>query len=320
MELIDISPDKRIYQANALTTSRFEFTACQLDILFMIMASLEKEDTINKKYAIRVMDIEAITGRKWNYQQVRESTQNLGSQMFEIGNYDDLVYTQLWLFQSVTFFKGKGYFEVSLAEKARELLFDLKDNYTVLQLKAALSCTSKYAKRIYTLACQWRTKGEILYSISDLKEILSLKDPKGIKKEQFTHISQFEEKVLKIAKRQINEHTDINFDYKLIKRGRSFERIKFFIGKPINIQTEIDFKDPLKPIILVDLARNRRRIESWGFKGKVVDDLLKLDFEELVKLSLQVNAKWEAKEIENAPAYFLGILQKKGLVYKKSAK
>ena len=54
------------------------------------------------------------------------------------------------------------------------------------------------------------------------------------------------EKVLDLAKRQINEHTDIVFDYELLKvRGRSFDTIKLFCGfsKPnLQLQLDIDFK------------------------------------------------------------------------------
>ncbi|MGV6944454.1 hypothetical protein [Sphingobacterium kyonggiense] len=39
-------------------------------------------------------------------------------------------------------------------------------------------------------------------------------------------ISQFQEKVLDVAKRQINEHTGISFDYELFKCGRSYEYIQ----------------------------------------------------------------------------------------------
>ena len=80
-----------------------------------------------------------------------------------------------------------------------------------------------------------------IYSIGELKEILGLKDPRGKEPEQYTKVSQLKEKVLDLAKRQINEHTDIVFDYELLKvRGRSFDTIKLFCGfsKP-NLQLQL---------------------------------------------------------------------------------
>ena len=82
--------------------------------------------------------------------------------------------------------------------------------------------------------------------------MLGLKDAKGKIKEQYVNIPDFKKKVLDVAKKQINEHTDIVFDYELLKmRGRSYDTIKLFCGfsKP-KLQMEIDFN--------VDLEKQRK--------------------------------------------------------------
>src|SRR5690606_38112835 len=201
----------RVYkQHNAITSGRYDFTSCQLDILFMILSSLE-EDKLT--YTIRAKDIELLTGREWNYQQLRKSTEDIGSRMFEIET--DEYYEQIWLFQKVKYLKGYGAFEVMISEPAKPLFFELKNNFTHFQLKSVLGCTSSYAKRLYMLACQWRTVGKFPRPIPiiELKKMLGLVDKKG--NEQYERISQFQERVLDIAKKQINEETDISFDYEL---------------------------------------------------------------------------------------------------------
>ena len=42
-----------------------------------------------------------------------------------------------------------------------------------------LNCSSKYAKRLYALACQWRSIGKKRFEISELKKILGLINKKG---------------------------------------------------------------------------------------------------------------------------------------------
>ena len=42
-----------------------------------------------------------------------------------------------------------------------------------------LNCSSKYAKRLYALACQWRSVGKKRFEISELKKILGLINKKG---------------------------------------------------------------------------------------------------------------------------------------------
>ena len=56
--------------------------------------------------------------------------------------------------------------------------------------------------------------------------------------------------MLEIDKRQINEHTDMEFDYEIINGRRphikkGFDTVKLFIGRKKNTQTVIDFNERL---------------------------------------------------------------------------
>lgn len=308
MELREVNTDKIIVQHNALTSGRYDFSACQLDILFMLLAMLGKDDTVQKAYSIHVKDIEAITGRKWNYQQLSDATEEMGSRMFAIETPTS--HLQLWLFQSIEYQKGKGYFDATISEKARPYLFDLKSNFTTMQLKSALTCSSKYAKRLYALCCQWRTKGELVMDIDKLKEMLFLKDPKGKEKEQFTEITALKSKVLDIAKKQINELTDIKFDYELIKRGRSFNSIKIYIGVQKLKQLEINFTET------IEYQKKVATIAAYGISEDVAKQVAIKHFDTFMKIKDDLNAEIKAgtKRVENARAYMVGILKNKGII------
>ena len=316
MEIQKTPSEKKIKQHNTITSGRYDFSACQLDILFMLLASLDESDEVSKQYHIRVKDIELITGRKWNYQQLREGTEDMMSRVFEIQMPQGL--RQIVLFTTVQYLDGTGSFYMKINEDARPYFFDLKNNFTLLELKSVLSCTSKHAKRLYSLACQWRGTGGHTYSIGELKEILGLKDPKGKEPEQYTKVSMFKKQVLDIAKRQINEHTDIVFDYELLKmRGRSFDTIKLFCGfsKP-KLQLEIDFKGDIeKQKKNGELLQKIANIKAVGIR----DDLAELwavkywkqFVEEKNKL---LEAIQKGKIIDDRAAYLAGIFKKKGWV------
>ena len=318
MELQKTASEKKIKQHNTITSGRYDFSACQLDILFMLLATLDESDELGKEYHIRVKDIELITGRKWNYQQLREGTEDMMSRVFEIQESRGLA--QIVLFTKVQYLDGTGSFYMKINEEARPYFFDLKNNFTLLELKSVLGCTSKHAKRLYSLACQWRGTGGHTYSIGELKEMLGLKDPKGKEPEQYKQIGQFKEKVLDIAKRQINEHTDIVFDYELLKvRGRSFDTIKLFCGfsKPnLQLQLDIDFKGDIeKQKKNGELLQKIANIQAVGIR----DDLAELwavkywkqFVEEKNKL---LEAIQKGKIIDDRAAYLAGIFKKKGYV------
>ena len=230
-----------VRQHNTITQARYDYTACQLDIFFYLLSELRREDLNSREYRLYVKDIEAISGRQWNYQQLREATADMGSRMFEIET--DQTYQQLWMFQRVEYVKGEGCVLIQLAHPIRPFLFNLKENFTSYELHSALKLTSKYAKRIYQLVSQWKDKPMTpTYSLDEFKEMLHLKDPKGKTKELFDNISQLKARVLDIAVRQVSEYTDLRIDYKLLKKGRAFDRVYFTIEKQSPQQLPIPFE------------------------------------------------------------------------------
>ena len=316
MEPKKILQERKIKQHNTITSGRYDFSACQLDVLFMLLATLTETDEPNKRYNIRVKDIELITGRKWNYQQLVESNEDMMSRVFKIEEPDGL--RQIVLFSEIKYLDGTGSFDMVINEPARSYFFELKNNFTLLELKSVLSCTSKYAKRLYSLACQWRGTGGHTYNLGELKEMLELKDPKGKEPEQYERISDFKKFVLDVAKKQINEYTDIVFDYELLKiRGRSFDTIKLFCGfaKP-KLQMEIDFNIDLeKQKKNGELLQKIANIQAIGIR----DDLAELwavkywkQFVEEKNALLEMMKK--GKIINDKSAYLVGIFKKKGYV------
>lgn len=302
--------EEKVYkQHNAITSGRYDFTACQLDILFMLLSSLEEDEL---SYTIRAKDIELLTGREWNYQQLRKSTEDIGSRMFEIET--DEYYQQIWLFQQVKYLKGQGAFEVMISEPAKPLFFELKNNFTHFQLKSVLGCTSSYAKRLYMLACQWRTIGKFPKPIPivELKQMLGLVDKKG--NEQYSEITGFKKKVLDLAKKQINEHTDISFDYELFKRGRSFTHIQIYVSmaKDKPKQLEINYTQS------VNEQKNIRSIMAYGISEEYAHLIVKDGFDKFIDFVKKVNERAQKGEIkvENASAYIIGSYQKKGVLPK----
>ncbi|SEN11117.1 Initiator Replication protein [Chryseobacterium taichungense] len=305
MELIDVNKDEKlIYQHNVITSGRYDYSATMMDILFMILSSLE----VGKlEYIIHVHDIEVITGRKWNLKQLREATESIGSRMFEIETKESI--EQIWLFSRVKYLLGTGSFTVTLNPLATQYFFELKNNFTALQLKSVLNCSSKYAKRLYGIACQWRSVGSKRFEIDELKKMLGLIDKKG--NEQFDKISQFKERVLDIAKKQINENTDIEIDFELKKRGRSFHWVTLHINSQKFKQLEINFENS------INLQKFASKLVAYGFNQEQAELIAgkekEKDFDILIT-ELNEKIRQRKLKIENSVGYLVGVYQKKGML------
>jgi plasmid replication initiation protein len=309
MELMDINKEnKLIYQHNVITSGRYDYSACMLDILFMVLSGLE----VGKlEYTIHVQDIEAITGRKWNLKQLREATESIGSRMFEIETHEQI--RQIWLFSNVDYILGTGSFTVGINPKASPYFFELKNNFTAMQLKSVLNCSSKYAKRLYAIACQWRSVGSKRFEIEELKKMLGLIDKKG--NEQFVEITAFKKFVLEIAKKQINENTDIEIDFELKKRGRSFHWITLHINSQKFKQLEIEFDKS------IDIQKFKSKLMAYGFNEEQAELIAtqekEKDFDILIT---ELNEKVRSRKlaVNKSIAYLVGIYQKKGILIEKN--
>lgn len=230
-----------IRQHNAITTARYEMSACEMDIVFSLLSKLTKHDAPGTIYEIRVRELEGLTGRSWNYKQLLESTENLNSRVYSIETGTTLL--QVSLLASALYLKGKGTIELEVSERMRPYLIDLKSNFTSYRLHAAFSLSSKFAKRVYQLVSQWKDIGETkTYTLDEFKLMLGLKDPKGKTPEQYTQVSALQKYVLDVAVNQINEHTDLRITYELIKKGRSYQSVKFFVNPQEPRQLPIPFE------------------------------------------------------------------------------
>jgi plasmid replication initiation protein len=225
-----------IRQHNALTNARYEYSELQLDLFFFLVSKLRKEQK-NTTYELNIRELSELTGKKYNASYLHKATADMGSRVFEVST--EKTYEQLWMFQRVKYLLGQGIIEIKLTEDILPYLFDLKENFTSYELASALRLTSKYAKRIYQLCSQWKDKGETRkYDLQDFKKMLGLLDEKGNGK--IKQIGQLREKVLDVAVKQINEHTELHISYSLEKKVRTFKNIVFTV-KPQALAETIPF-------------------------------------------------------------------------------
>jgi plasmid replication initiation protein len=289
-----------VRQHNIITTARYEMSAIEMDIVFCLLASIEQSKI---KYVIDIKELEKVTKRAWNYSQLQDATYKLNQRVYQYE--DNRGYIQFSLLQSAEYIRGTGTIELMISEKAQPYLLDLKERFTSYKLQSALSLTSKYAKRIYQLASQWKSSGKVKYTIEELKHMLSLKDPKGKKTEQYKQAGQFRQFVLEPAKEQINAHTDLKIEYELHKIGRSFHSITFYIQSQKPKRKPLNFKNDEKAKRVLEIARelgiNRNDLLQEIAKDESTQKMLR-KYANDIKLG-------NYEDIRNKAAYFIKMME-----------
>lgn len=112
--------------------------------------------------------------------------------------------------------------EITFAPDVVPLVTQLERHFTSYQVKQIANLTSKYAIRLYELLIAWRSTGKIPFMpLSEFREKL------GVEETEYKAMNHFKARVLDVAIKQINEHTDITVKYEQHKRGRSISGFSF---------------------------------------------------------------------------------------------
>lgn len=102
------------------------------------------------------------------------------------------------------------------------LITRLESHFTSYEIDKVANLSSIYAIRLYELIIQWRDNGVTQkYKIDDLRQKL------GVEPDQYEKMHNFKARVIDLAIKQINEHTDITVKYEQHKTGRTITAMSF---------------------------------------------------------------------------------------------
>ncbi len=287
--------NKLITQDNAITSARYEMSALERNMIYMLMAELKQTDTAETLYYISVSALMALTKTKNSYEDFKRATENLVGRVLTIVRPNGNL-LQVSMISSAEYINGQGIIEISLDPKIRPYFFDLKQNFTTFQLHMALSMTSKYSKRIYEMLSQFKDLGTLKIDVLELKSRLSLYDEKK-GEEQYTNWNDFARRILNVAKKEINEKTDLIIDFEGVKKGRKFVQIIFSIGRK-DAPSTLPFDDDRNTNIFSRLVNDFRLRRDQA--SRVME---KFSIQEINKTLYDISLKVSDGTITNLGAY-----------------
>ena len=188
----------------AIIEAREQKTLIEAGGLLRIYAqSYAKQFNVEKHTSYEAMKraVEGLYEAGFAYSKLDERTGKIGH------------YKSRWV-DKIGYIDDLGCVELVFASDVIPLITRLEARYTEYELRQVVGLQSEYAIRLYELIIQWRSVGKTnLISLVELREKLGLVD-------EYKRIEAFKRRVLDIAVKQINEHTDITVEYEQHKQGR----------------------------------------------------------------------------------------------------
>jgi plasmid replication initiation protein len=210
-----------IWQSNFITSGRYEMSALEKNILYVVLSQLKKNDPVGKIYLISTKDISGRTGESINYDSFKKATEKMLSRVIE-GVLPNGNLLQISFISHAEYLNNQGVIEIGLSPKIVPFFIDLKDNFTTFGLDVALSLKSIYSKRIYEMLSMYKNFDNSSFTVNlmDFKKTLEIIHP-VTGKDKYETFSLFKKNVLDCAVREINGNTDILFSYVAIEGSKS---------------------------------------------------------------------------------------------------
>jgi plasmid replication initiation protein len=288
-----------IWQDNVLTVARYEMSETEKNLLYMVVAQVKPGDSELKKYQVSVNEMAEINhSTRLKMDAYRQATRKLMTRVFEttLPNGDFL---QASFITSALYKKGTDIIEIGLSTEVRPFYVDLNQRYTKIQLEAAISLNSAYAKRIYEILCMFKNMKNKTFqrNLIELKTMLGIINPKT-GKDSYPNWTIFKGKILDVAAREINGHTDITFTYKPILgdrpgRGR----------KPVEqVEFEVFYQAKPEPVPATPLLE--RLVKQFRLRPDQAEKVLEMHSIEVINRQLyDIHTKATDGKVKNLGSY-----------------
>jgi hypothetical protein len=236
-KVLPVKPKKKkvndtvlIRKANDLVEARYKFDIWETRLFLKMLTMIRSDDKDFYEYKIYINDLIKdfqLENNKDTYQRVKDGARKLMTKIIRVLVKDEgnMVELETPIIGAVkkTLDEGDGsYIKLAFFPEMKQFLLELKNRYLVYDFKNVSNLPSPYYVRIYELLKQYEKIGERRFTVTELKEILGITS-------EYKLYGHFKNKILDKAQAKLEEHTDINFTYKEVKKGRSIEGLVFYI-------------------------------------------------------------------------------------------
>ena len=264
----EMQPNRKalVVRHNHLIESRHRLSVVERRFLLWIISQINSDDDEFKTYRISVTEWADFVGIKKRgdiYKDVAEMANSFTTRNIAIKKENEKKERFFNWFHHIEYDWGTGTISAQIHEDLRPYLLQLKEQFTSITLEYALVLSSFYAGRLYDLLMQYRVIGTRVIDLPILKSWL------GVTGDKYENFAFFRRRVLDIAQREINEKTDLKFDWEAIKSGRKVVAIKFVIASNVPAVTASNKEESDEKS-----ARLFQQLQRHGIKAKQARSLI----------------------------------------------
>jgi len=231
LQMVNLKSGHIVKKAEDLLLARYDLSELSIKLMSVLIAMLRKDDTeFAHRYILRIRDWKELTGLTGRsvYENLLKSAKELQNNPITIKRPKGWLVLN-WL-ASFEYVEESGEIELEISSKLKPYLLELQERFIQYGIENILPLRSSYVIRLYELlkheynkVTNYNNQKAVIYemSISEMRDMFAI--PKSYR------YNDIKKNILIKAQKQFKEKTDIQFDYKEIKRGRAVNSIEFTI-------------------------------------------------------------------------------------------
>ncbi len=231
-----------VTQSNDLVLARYSLPVSEMRLLMTVISKIQPDDTKLTTYHVPIAEFADLLGvsRSSAYEEMKFISKSLLSRVVTITQQNGGELQTHWV-ASAKYTQGSGVVEIRLDEMMLPYLIGLNNNFTQCKLGMLLNFKSIYTNRLYMLLKQRRDHNPYTknyeFEIGELRQLLGVSIEQIEKTDKFSKAQEaielypeyrsFKKYVLEVAKKELDEKSDIGFSYEEIRRGKPVTAISF---------------------------------------------------------------------------------------------
>lgn len=232
--LVAISRDPfRVIKGNPLIEAKFELTPIQTKLFLFLLAKLDTTKNSFEPMIVVVKDFQKFIGSKGDslYHHLKKEVEKMiGKRVYY---KDDGVELNSSLISGYMYLEKEGAFLVEFPSLLKPYLLQLKENFTVIDIRNILGLDSSYAMRFYEICKEKERFKTFEYTVEHLKEMFSIEN-------KYKNYFDFKVKVIVQARKELQENSELYFDFDEIKQGKKVVSLRFKVIKNKKNLQQID--------------------------------------------------------------------------------
>lgn len=262
IEAISKDPN-RIIKTNPIINARFDITTVQMKVFLKIIASIDQSKDDLSEVQISVTELQKFVGRtsKNIHKYLQDELVKLKQR--NIYYEDENIRLDTNLLSSIIYYKKQGYFSFEIPKALKPFLLQIKENFTVLDIRNMLFLESIYAMRFYEYCKEFERFKHFEIDVEEIKERFGIAD-------RYKNYFDFKLKVINQARTELMKNSELYFDFDEIKEGKKVVRLRFSViknnkqVKNDNVETVKETDEKVLEIIeLVKMFVADSTVKNW---------------------------------------------------------